>query len=95
MRSVDFHTAGLQTLVGLRPARTQLGEEPGAINGMIQVGRCPIGKLRRDEYADFVPRPVSDFECISWEQLPPYVTQIYVQAVRSAVLPGALFGLDL
>ena len=79
VRSIDYNIAGLQTCFGVRPARTDLNEEPGTVNGIIQVARVPKDGLVEATYYTLVPRPLSDFEALSWLSLPANLRHIYVQ----------------
>ena len=88
VRSVDYRMSGRQTGFGVRPARSDEGEEPGALNGIIQACRVsaddvlearmwldlPLGK-----YVSLVSRPRSDFEALTWLDLPNDCTTVYVQ----------------
>ena len=87
VRSVEARLMGRQTCINLRLAKE--GEEPGALNGLIQALRLAEGQTPQ-EFIDshpsgtvvFARRPLSCFESISWLALPP-TTHVFVQTMHS------------
>jgi len=101
VRSWEFRPTphGMQTITGVRKARTGAGEVPGAMNGVIVAGKIlmdliavshseELGLQSNDSVSIFIPRPLSDFEAISWQALPAGVDTIYVQAMSEEKIMG-------
>ena len=80
---------GRQTIAGIRVARDQHGEQPGAFNGVIVAHyRSPELLLKRHSVRQlhFIKVPIEQFELISWQGLPASVKEIYVLAVADAFM---------
>ncbi len=102
LRSWEFRPTphGRQTIAGVRPATGD--EAPGAFNGVICELRdrspAALDTLRRSkdtQMCEFINRPISDFEAISWCPLPPGIESVWVQASAPActIAPSAEYPL--
>jgi hypothetical protein len=84
LRSWEFRPTphGRQTIAGVRPATGS--EAAGAFNGAIcELRDGSLDALRRSEnthMSEFISRPISDFEAVSWCPLPSGVEAVWVQA---------------
>ncbi len=81
VRAADYKVSGLQVIFGVRPAKTEIGEEPATVNGLIQAVRVPVNAFPalHAGFFELVSRPVSDFECLTWLKIPDSVKEIFVQ----------------
>ena len=85
IRAVDYQISNVATHIGLRQAKTEDGEIPGAFNGVIQAYKHDDILALSEHghnihaYNCFIPTPKEHFEPLSWLALPLHASQIWVQ----------------